>query len=125
LASSKNAKIAVVLVGALVLAALVTLLIYSTGGESLDAPGSKADLEIAHPSEDVLEKRGPRPDDSHLRGSAERVRDPDAALEMARQNLDEVNREIEGASDPDQRARLERKKAMVEDTIGRLVGKEP
>lgn len=71
-------------------------------------------------SAELLGQRGPRPTETRLRDGARQIEDPAKALEMARESLKRVETELASASDDAERAKLERKRQLVSQTIERL-----
>ena len=85
-----------------------------------DEKGAKSARE---PNTVMLKERGPRPAESRLRDGAKQVDDPAEALAMARKSLVRMEEEIANAKDDVERARLERKRELIERAIARLAAK--
>lgn len=81
--------------------------------EELPVPSMK----MSSPSQDVLDKRGPRPKKTRVRNGELQVEDVEKAVLLAEGAFQRVERELASASSDEERARLEKKRAMIKRAI--------
>ncbi len=65
-------------------------------------------------------KEGSKPTQTRLRDGAKQIDNKQEALAIARESLDRIEKEIAGAKTEQEREAMERKKALIERTIGRF-----
>lgn len=70
---------------------------------------------------EVEKKRGPRPESGRLPEGVHQVEDTGRALTMAQEALERVDKELAQATDDETRARLEKKKELVEKQMNSLM----
>ena len=70
----------------------------------------------------MTQERGERPSGSRLPKGLKQIEDPNRALDLARESLSRVEKELAAAQDDKARATLERKKQFIEKAIERLEG---
>lgn len=80
-------------------------------------------LEFEKPSVELLKRRGERPENTRLRKGNRQIEDGKAALDHARDAMSRVERELSAASSAEERAELEKKKALIQKSIDGLVEK--
>ena len=81
--------------------------------EELPVPSMK----MSKPSQDVLGKRGPRPERTRVRNGEQQVEDVDKAVLIAEGAFQKVERELDSANSDEERARLKKKRAMIKRAI--------
>jgi len=115
--------VAVVLVVAGVVGLYLLLGDPEDGDKGIERPG-KPLVDDARRRE-VEKKRGPRPESGRLPEGVHQVEDTGRALTMAQEALERVDKELAQATDDETRARLEKKKELVEKAIRDLSERAP
>lgn len=115
--------------GRVLIAVLIALLVAGIGvfiymnvvrGDE-KAPTDQTGLEPTQKVKTVL--KGSNPAESRLRDGAHQVHDASEALRMAQDSLARVNKELAAAASEEERARLQEKKKLIEETITRFRGR--
>ena len=112
-------KILVVVAVIVILGAGVFLLVKGVAEEEKPAHEELPvpSMKMSKPSQDVLEKRGPRPEKTRVRNGELQVKDVEKAVLVAEGAFQKVERELASASSDEERARLEKKRAMIRRAI--------
>ncbi len=117
-----NKKTLISVIGTLVLIGAVLGYARFSNNERQETVATKAVTEVEETSATQLarKERGPRPENKHLRDGAEQIEERGEAIQLARDSLTRVDKEIAGARDDKAKIALERKKELIEQAMAKL-----
>ncbi len=95
---------------------------YSSDRDSKEAVTTRSvsDERVVETVQTPRKERGPRPENKRLRDGAEQIEERGEAIQLARDSLTRIEKEIAGARDDKTRVALERKMALIEKAIAKF-----